>query len=127
MESLFLFQKGKIQKKLSNFGAEQNKETTQKPFKSQKFISYAVFATDRVQLSCGCTTRKSSFPAGLFSFWKVFFFHFSVLAQVRLLKTTERQCTRRKEEEITMYYELYLEVKATATKHSVLHFILAFS
>ena len=44
-----------------------------------------------------------------------------------MLKTTERQCTRRKEEEITMYYELYLEVKATATKHSVLHFILAFS
>ena len=44
-----------------------------------------------------------------------------------MLKTTERQCTRRKEEEITMCYELYLEVKATATKHSVLHFILAFS
>ena len=33
-----------------------------------------------------------------------------------MLKTTERQCTRNKEEEITMYYELYLEVKATATK-----------
>ena len=26
-----------------------------------------------------------------------------------------------------MYYELYLEVKATATKRIVLHFILAFS
>ena len=36
-----------------------------------------------------------------------------------MLKTTERQCTRNEEEEITMYYELYLEVKATATKHSV--------
>ena len=48
-------------------------------------------------------------------------------AEMSMLKTTERQCTRRKEEEITMYYELYLEVKATATKHSVLHFFLAFS
>ena len=41
--------------------------------------------------------------------------------RMSLLETAERQCTK-EEGEITMYYELYLDVKATATKRSVLYF-----